>query len=338
MTKQTLKRFALSLACLGLLRSASLSLAQAKLGGPREGHHQPSQAPQLSSHHPHTPPPGSPSYTFSLFDFPQAPNTAGFTINDNFEIVGSSGATVPQGLGGNGFLLQVGEKKGIISESYQIVNVPGEPANQFANGINDSGQIVGAYIDASGNYDGYELSGGTFTPVAYPGATSTAPSQINNSGTIVGAWGATLVNAFELTGSVYTNLVFPGSILTSATGINNGGDIVGFYDDTSNVTHGFLLSRGVYTSIDFPGAVLTYATAINDSGDIVGAYCTTVECTDYQNTIQGFLLSKGVFATINVPDSTSTIVFGINNKSVVVGSYGNCDTGSGLAHAFVATP
>jgi probable HAF family extracellular repeat protein len=338
MTKQTLEHFALSLACVGLLLSTSQSLAQAKLGGLREGYRQPSQVPQLSSHHIHTPPPGSPSYTFSLFDFPQTPNTAGFTINDKFEIVGSSGTTVPQGLGGNGFLLQVGEEKGIISESYQIVNVPGEPANQFANGINDSGQIVGAYIDASGNYDGYELSGGTFTPIAYPGATSTSPNQINNSGTIVGAWGVTLGNAFELSGGVYTPLVFPGSIVTSVNGINNSGEIVGFYDDASNVTHGFLLSGGVYTSIDFPGSVLTYTTAINDGGDIVGAYCTTAECIDDQNTIQGFLLSKGVFTTINVPDSTSTIIFGINNKGVMVGSYGNCDTGSGLAHAFVATP
>src|SRR5262245_32173633 len=44
-----------------------------------------------------------------------------------------------------------------------------------ANGINDAGQIVGVYIDASRQGHGFLLSGGTFTtlddPSAGPGGT-----------------------------------------------------------------------------------------------------------------------------------------------------------------------
>lgn len=341
MTKQTLKHFALSLAALGLLLSARPGLAQGKLAGLRQNRCQSPQSSQAARLDAYTSPPNSPSYSFSLFDFPQAPNTAGFGINNKFEIVGSYGATVPEGMGGNGFQIQFGVTKSVItSERFQTVDDPGEGVEQYANGINDSGQVAGGYYDASGNLQGYELSGGIFTPIAYPGAIETFSSGINNSGVIVGQWGPTgsAFFGFELSGTTYTSISFPGASGTVASGINNGGEIVGYYYDVAGVGHSFVLNGATYTSFDVPGATETLATGINDAGEIVGGYCTNVQCPDDQNTMQGFLLSKGVYTTISVPDSTSTIAFGINNKGVIVGSYGNCDTGGGLAHGFLAIP
>lgn len=337
MTKRILKHLAVRFSFLGLVLSASLILAQSNPIGLRLGQRGASQPSHPASHQARALLPNSPSYSFSFFDFPQSPNTAGFGINDKFEIVGSYGSTVMQGLGGNGFLLQVQQTGGVTTESFQAVNDPGGGAEQFASGINDSGQIVGGYIDTSFFFHGYELSGGTFTTIAYPGGDNTIPSAINNSGAIVGQWGVGgLQHGFEFSGGVYTSIDFPGALLTGTYGINNSGDIVGFYLDSGNVRHGFLLSGGTYTPIDPPGSVETYAAGINDAGSIVGAYCTTSECLANQDTIQGFQLSKGVYTTVNVPDSTSTIVSGINNTGVIVGSYGECGTGSGLAHAFYA--
>ncbi len=340
MTKQSLKHFAMSLAALALALGTSTSLAQSKLAGLRQAGQQPSHHSQAVTRAAHTPQSGSPSYTFGLLDFPQAPNTAASGVNKKFEIVGAYGSTVPQGDGGNGFQLKVVLGKSAETETYRTVNFPGQPAEQFANGLNDSGQIVGDYLDASDNSHGYELSGGTFTSFDYPGATGTNASAINNTGVIVGGWwpSSLLVQGFQLSGGSYTVINFPVSTQTFPYGTNNNGDIVGFYDDAEDVTHGFLQSGGTYTSIDVPGAFGTYATSINDAGEIVGGYCTTAQCMDDQNTIQGYLLSGGVFTTINVPGSTSTIIFGINKKGAIVGSYGNCGEGAGLAHGFFATP
>ena len=40
--------------------------------------------------------------------------------------------------------------------------------NTFAYGINNSGQIVGQYVDAQGNLHGFETNGTAYTTVDYP--------------------------------------------------------------------------------------------------------------------------------------------------------------------------
>ena len=55
-----------------------------------------------------------------------------------------------------------------------------------ATAINDRGHIVGWETIASGATEGRLLEGKRFTNLAYPGAVSTQPSRINESGEIVG--------------------------------------------------------------------------------------------------------------------------------------------------------
>jgi probable HAF family extracellular repeat protein len=114
-------------------------------------------------------------------------------------------------------------------------NVPNDDPvfGTVAIGINDLGQIVGDYVDATdGNRHGFLLSQGTYTKPLDP----------------------------------------PGSSLTVAEGINNAGVIVGFYLDANNAQHGFLLSNGVYTKVDVPGSTATQINSINPQGEIVGKY------------------------------------------------------------------
>lgn len=89
MTRQTWNIFAASIAMLGLLLTAPLSQGQGRLGGLRQDHPQSSPGSLSARPHSQTLPPSSPTYTYSLFDVPQSPNTAGFGINNKFEIVGS---------------------------------------------------------------------------------------------------------------------------------------------------------------------------------------------------------------------------------------------------------
>jgi probable HAF family extracellular repeat protein len=126
----------------------------------------------------------------------------------------------------------------------------------FPQGFNNSGQIVGFYIDASFHGHGYLLSHGQYTTLDDPNAANGA---------------------------------FQGTI---ASGINDHGQIVGYYYDANNVTHGYLLSHGQYTTIDAPKAGTgafqgTGLQGINDSGHIVGFN------VDANNVIHGFLATPG---------------------------------------------
>jgi len=56
-----------------------------------------------------------------------------------------------------------------------------------ARGINNSGQIVGTYSDASGGH-GFLYTAGVFTPLDVPGAAATEADGINTSGQIVGTY------------------------------------------------------------------------------------------------------------------------------------------------------
>ena len=152
---------------------------------------------------------------------------------------------------------------------------PTGATTSFANGINDSGRIVGQYTDAGGTDHGFLFSGGTFTPIDVPGAQATSANDINNVGQIVGfftdAAGNTRSYLRNLDGS-FTFIDAPGATATFVEGgINNLGDIVGDFDSPTG-THGFLLSGGMFTIIDAPGAKATFAIGINDLDEIVGAF------------------------------------------------------------------
>ena len=141
-------------------------------------------------------------------------------------------------------------------------------------GINDAGQIVGNYLDASGLAHGFLLSGDSFTIIDVPGADATAPFGINNAGQIVGFY-ATDPTAPDLAGFLFSEgrfstIDFPGADLTTATGINSSGQIVGSYGGPDCPIpgvgcHGFLLSGGRFSTVDVPGAP-TVAFGINDLG------------------------------------------------------------------------
>src|SRR5215831_9627906 len=96
-----------------------------------------------------------------------------------------------------------------------------------AFGINDLGEIVGAYQPASDHVFGFVLSGGTYTALA-------PPSE----------------NGF-----------------TNAIGINASGQIVGQYLELGSSLEGFLLSGGTYFKLHEPSATTgTLAFGINNVG------------------------------------------------------------------------
>jgi uncharacterized membrane protein len=170
----------------------------------------------------------------------------------------------------------------------------------------------------------------SFTAIDAPGALSTYPSGINDSGQIVGQ--ATGFGAFLDTAGSFTIVNVPGATNTSASGINNSGQIVGWYGVTSG-TYGFLDTGGNFTTISIPPGTSpccpvapgTFPRGINDSGHVVGQYNSTAGA-------RSFLDTGGSISTINVPGASFTAAYGINSSGQIVGSYS-----SSASHGFLDT-
>jgi probable HAF family extracellular repeat protein len=157
---------------------------------------------------------------YTTIDVPGALSTKADGINNAGQIVGGSSL--------GGFLLSGG--------MYTTIDFPGAPTSP--SGINDSGQIVGFYVDFRDRDHGFLLSGGVYTTIDF-GPRETVADGINNAGQIVGYYYLSGNHGFLLSGGVYTTIDFPGATGTDITGINNAGQIVGAYSDGSG-THGFL--------------------------------------------------------------------------------------------------
>ena len=209
--------------------------------------------------------------------------------------------------------------------TYTILDDPSSVGfDTHASGINDAGQVVGAY-----NHHGFLYSPGASNPwinIDDPLATEyTVAKDITATGLIVGYYRTSTNHGFIYNPStgVYSTFDPPGSAYTIAYDINNAGQIVGEYEDNvGSGLHGFLLNGSVYTILNDPlGSHGTAASGINSFGQIVGYYF------DDAFKEHGFLYnpSNGSFTTLDNPLGTQTGLTGINDFGQIVGHYISAD-------------
>jgi hypothetical protein len=210
-----------------------------------------------------------------LREVPGAAITAHLGINNLGQITGTFiDATAPNPDGasdtGHGF---VQDRRGHTTS----FDVPGASLT-LPNGINDRGQIAGAYVDTDG--------------AASPGSVH---------GFIRDRRGAIIT--FEV----------PFWRLHNVSDINNRGQIVGYYDRPDFAGGGgFLRDRdGTITTIIYPGAPYTEVHSINDRGQLTGAYlqpgaAPNPDGTIPAGTVHGFVWERGRFTSFDVPGSIFT--------------------------------
>ena len=156
-----------------------------------------------------------------------------------------------------------------------------------------------------------------YATVAYPGATFTQVTGINNSNVVVGFF---LDSAGRSHGFVYRQgkfaaVNFPHASATEVLGINDLGDIVGVFGVPGPLNfHGFERHNGVFRAIDDPKAAFgTMAFGISKSGTIVGSY----------DNAHGFVFANGAFRTLDAPqlpgEVHDTQLNGINNLGWISG-------------------
>jgi uncharacterized membrane protein len=213
-------------------------------------------------------------------------------------------------------LMFFGASHAIEAESYTFtpISLPSGISGQV-EGINDSGQIVGSFLDGVHPYQGFLYDHGTFSVVNFPGGTDTEIQSINNSGQMTGWYG---VHGFLYSGGAFTTLDFPGAARTEPLGINSAGIIAGNYLGSDDRSHGFLYDHGVFSSITTPLTTGFVVDGINDTGQILGH--------------QGILNPDGTFTPLHPPGAETASKFGFNNAGLVVGSYSDS---TGMAHGFL---
>lgn len=197
-----------------------------------------------------------------------------------------------------------------------------DPHNRqsFADGINDSGQIVGNLIDTDYRTKGFIYSGGNLSIFQYASNNITIFSGINNNGDVVGTYqSGNAVDVYH--GLVYSNgthttldhpavkqqTTYPYG--TRLTGIDDSGRIVGTYSNgyvngTTTFDGGaFVYFNGSFTALDAPAygndpkAVHgTYFTGTNDLGQAVGWYY------DSSYVKHSFIYSSGSFTDLPLPN------------------------------------
>jgi hypothetical protein len=142
----------------------------------------------------------------------------------------------------------------------------------LAYGLNDLGEVVGAYISSDGSAEhGLIYKNGKFTTLDFPGSSYTALTGVNNSGDIVGIYynpGSNLGHGFLFHKGTFSTIDYPGAQSTTIYGINSSGVIVGFAELGAEF-HGFVDVNGKFTLIDGPGAE-SFLTGVNDNATLVG--------------------------------------------------------------------
>ena len=199
--------------------------------------------------------------------------------------------------------------------NYQLQYLgPGSPV-----AINNNGIVVGTNINGSNYAPLVSVNGSTWTLLPVPGgATSVFPTDVNDSGVIVGVsytnWVPSAVR-WTPTGSGYAVEVLPrlsGDSASFATNINNLGQIVGARSALGYVPtgQGWLYSDTLgLVSLSTQYGLWTVPTGINDAGQIISG----VERLD---------LTTGVIDDIGSGPSNYNPVtsIAINNNGMIAGS------------------
>jgi len=223
--------------------------------------------------------------SFRKIAYPGSTASCTLAINDLGEIVGDY--TLDGGNTYHAFLL--------VGTVFSAVPDPPSAISAIAEGVDNLGNIVGAYVDSSDAVHGFVYSNGAFTVVDVPGAGYTHVHATSPNGTIlVGDYVASdgHDHGFRLKRGVLSTVDYPGATDTQLLGVNDSGDYVGNWGNGAIIQdyleyNGFLFRSGSYVSLTLPwaGVSVTWPSAVNDKDQIAGSY------VDSNGIILGFYAS-----------------------------------------------
>jgi hypothetical protein len=208
--------------------------------------------------------------------------------------------------------LTTGANAAMHTYTYQLFSVANAlQTNPVA--INNSGVVVGNYVDTSYNSHGFTYQNAKLAPFDVPKAATTTPLGINDRGEIVGNYtdaSGTTHGFLRTAAGAYKTIDPAGSLATGLDAISPTGVAVGV-SVQSGGTIVFTYKNGVYKTIINGGSAIPVG--INAHGSVAGYYEPP-----HQNETS-FLYENGTATTIPISNVTYAQSFGINKHTVVVG-------------------
>ena len=211
---------------------------------------------------------------------------------------------------------------------FVTVNFP-DAAGTYAFGINPNGDMVGSYVDSSGNEHGFALRNGNFTSFDYPASVWTEGWGITPQGDIVGQYGLedNTIHGFLLRNGSFSPIDVPGQPTnlgpanTMPVKISPDGTIVGCYHQSTptgatilNTMYGFVMNAEDVTS--YPLA-RTMHNGVNPSGAITGNYFDPAT----GRVLNSYIIANGVTSWFSFPGAFVTRAWDISATGDVVGWY-----------------
>jgi uncharacterized membrane protein len=285
-------------------------------------------------------------YDYHPVDYPGAPATQLFGINDRGDAVGI-GYT-----GDDTFPFVYDSKKDTYTD---VPSLDGYDAT-YVLGINDAGVISGSATRQGeiGRDAFVRDKHGNFTVFSHPDAASTTlPRSINNKGLVTGfrdsAEGTFYGFIYDPKSDTFTDLN-PTSFFTIAQGINSRGEVVGssnFNEENDPCPESASPFRRYGWLRATDGAVTyftvndshTSARGIADDGSVVG-FVIDLDAGKFKgfktkldgSQCQSLTISSGDL--LDFPGSLDNFLQGVSNKGVITGGYDTADD----TRSFIATP
>src|SRR5215831_9749425 len=205
-------------------------------------------------------------------------------------------------------------------KAYASIDYPGALLTS-AFGINNSGNIVGFYQDASKNVHGFFCNrvAGSFASIDNPDpacTTGTDARGINKHGDIVGTCtdSANNFHGYLLTAEGFSSVQAPGHLSTIPQSISPDGRIAGCIHDTDTSTTMFGMSRdsdgfnffgGKFGGMDGMGFM-------NDGVTAGGKRVVGVFMDMSLNRVRSYVVRRGVATAFDYPDAALTQAWDVN--------------------------
>ncbi len=191
-----------------------------------------------------------------------------------------------------------------------------------AYGVNDAGQVVGAYDGTARLWNG-----GAYVDLGTLGGDRSEARAINATADVVG-WAETASgerHAF-LYDATLTDLGTLGGSWSVAYDINDSNQVVGASETAGGETHAFLWQSSTWTDLGTLGGTWSVAYGINAAGQVVGAAETA------GGEIHAFLWDTGVMTDLGTLGGIRSEAHDINALGEIVGWATLAD---GTRHAFL---
>lgn len=216
-----------------------------------------------------------------------------YTQNKMVDILPTAGFGHANGLNDSGVVVGVGEPGAFIYNGGTITLIPATDAEPYA--INNHGEVTGDVF--RGGLRGFYYSAGVVKEIPLPSATSVQPTAINDRGEIVGFMSSSAFlyeHPFIFSGGEAKELgAFPREVRAWALGINNLGQVVGFFTGTDGGA--FIYENGLVTDlntqVDFPASGISI---LNSARAISNTGYIVGSGRDRSGAIRGFLLKPHV--------------------------------------------